>query len=303
MTISAPRSVSCIAGIPYVRRPAGSLLLDLYLPGNAGKVPLVLYLHGGAWVMGSRKDHPDRLRNLAGQGIVVAALSYRPAHLAPFPAQREDVAAAIDFLRREGPTWGVDARAVGLYGASAGAHLAAMTGLTLSRSINCPVFALVGLFGRYDLTEAGLPPSPDAGLRPPCEVLDSVWPAELGGRPVPPMKLRSLLTGVEEALLDQEALEAISPQHRLSELDFPVLVMHGTADGVTHHAHAENFVRDVRALGKEAELVLVDGANHEDQWFDGSEAAARVGEFFRRHALASEPPPGADGSSAGRNAP
>lgn len=290
MTSAVPDAVSCIADIEYVQRSTGPLLLDLFLPTNFVEPPLIVYMHGGAWVMGNRKEHAERLRSLAAQGFAVAGISYRTANLAPFPAQREDAADAIDFLRRDCSRWGVDVRAVGLYGASAGAHLAAMIGLTLSESIDCPVFAFAGLFGRYDLTEDGLDPRPDAGLRPPDEVLNSVWPAELGGKPVGPMKLRSLLTGIEEAQLDQDALQTISPQHRLDELDFPVLVLHGTADGVTHHGHGENFVQAAQSLGKDAELVLVNGANHEDPWFDGPEAAAKIGEFFRRHAPKSDPP-------------
>lgn len=291
MISAAPNTVSCMADLEYTHRPTGALALDLFLPTNVSATtngaPLVLYLHGGAWVMGSRRDHPQRMRHLAAQGLAVASLDYRPAHRAAFPAQREDVAAAIEFLRRDEERFGVNASAVGLYGASAGAHLAAMAALTLSESTDAAVFAFAGIFGRYDLTSAGLVPVPEPGLRAPDEVLSSPWPVELGGRPVSPMKLRSLLTGVEERRLDDEALRAVSPIYLLDRADVPIMVLHGIADGVTHHAHGENFVRAARSAGRDAEIELIEGANHEDPWFDGPEAGAKLGGFFHRGAHSS----------------
>lgn len=285
-------SVNVIPDLEYVARSSGLLHLDLALPHGPArqhrKTPLILYLHGGAWVMGSRHDHPQRIALLAEQGFAVASLDYRLAHQAPFPAQREDVAAAIDFLRRNQELWGVDMSAVGLYGASAGAHLAAMAALSMSESSDAGVFGLAGIFGRYDLTARGLVPGPGEGLRPPEEIINSSWPAEIGGRPVPPMGLRALLAGVKEDRLDEATLRAISPIHLLDSASFPILVMHGSADGVTHPAHGRNFVAAARAAGQQAEFRLIEGANHEDPWFDTSESAALVADFFRA-ALGSHP--------------
>lgn len=284
MSSSGTHDVTCIPDLEYLHLPGGSRRLDLYVPEGAERPPVVLYLHGGAWVLGSRKDHQQRLQRLSSAGLAVASIEYRLAHEAAFPAQREDVAAAIDTLRRVGAQWGLDVGSVGLWGASAGAHLAALIALTLSESSDVDVFALAGLFGRYDLTEAGLISVPDPDLRPPDEIIRAVWPPALFGRPASPMKVRALLADVDEAHLDEAALRAISPVAHLDHGDFPVLLLHGTSDAVTHHAHSERFARAATSSGRSAELMLVDGANHEDPWFDGPEAASKLAAFFLRNA-------------------
>ena len=113
-----------------------ALHLDLYRPVRAnGPLPLVVFLHGGAWAFANPRagaafrNLPVILSHLAETGYVVAAVEYRFSGEAPFPAQVEDAQAAIRFLRANGGRLGIDGTRVGLWGMSAGAYLAAMAAM------------------------------------------------------------------------------------------------------------------------------------------------------------------------------
>ena len=114
------------------------LKLDLYLPGpetprpEAG-FPLIVYIHGGAWVAGTSRggafaDFPGLLATMASRGYVVAAVNYRLSGEAKFPAQIQDVKAAIRYLRIHASEYGINPGMAITWGSSAGAHLAALAG-------------------------------------------------------------------------------------------------------------------------------------------------------------------------------
>jgi acetyl esterase len=102
---------------------AGGVPCRLYLP--APGAPVLLYLHGGGWVMGS-VETVDRLcrRIAARSGCAVLAVDYRLAPEHPYPAALDDAETALGWLRRE--TTGVDATRVAVGGDSAGGQLAAV---------------------------------------------------------------------------------------------------------------------------------------------------------------------------------
>ena len=117
------------------------LTLDIYLPPatmpkpKAG-FPLVLYVHGGGWMIGDKRvsgrfvDWPSVLASLAATGYVVAASDYRLTSEAQFPVQAQDVKAAIRWLRLNADTYGIDRTRVIAWGESAGAHLAALAAVS-----------------------------------------------------------------------------------------------------------------------------------------------------------------------------
>ena len=107
------------------------LRLDLYRPlGDHPPLPGVVVVHGGSWQSGSRKDFPALNRYLAARGYVVAAVSYRFAPRFRFPAARDDVVAAIAYLKRNAGRLGLDAGRLALVGRSAGGQLALVVAYT-----------------------------------------------------------------------------------------------------------------------------------------------------------------------------
>ena len=119
------------ADLVFAQRKTGDLLLDLYRPPAAETpVPVIVWLHGGGWFTGDRTLAPDLAQHVIATGMAVASIEYRLSGQALFPAQLHDVRAAIRFLRASAGRFGLDPRAVGVWGASAGGHLAALAGLT-----------------------------------------------------------------------------------------------------------------------------------------------------------------------------
>ena len=132
----APFSIAAIfAGAPVpvpteTMKYSGSLKLDFYRAVGRSPAPCVVAIHGGAWYLGDRKEsRAIRQSNdwLARQGYAVASIDYRLAPKAIWPAQRDDVLAAVAFLRAHAPALGIDPTRVVLLGRSAGGQLAEAT--------------------------------------------------------------------------------------------------------------------------------------------------------------------------------
>lgn len=100
--------------------------MDVYRPGNAsGPMPLVLWVHGGGWVGGSKDGVANYLRILADPGYVTVAIDYSTAPGATYPTPLHQLNLALDHLVRNSVRYGIDSRRVYLAGDSAGAQIAA----------------------------------------------------------------------------------------------------------------------------------------------------------------------------------
>ena len=109
----------------YAVREGGDLRLDLYRPAYAeGALPVVVMIHGGGWTTGDKRDFSALNDYLAARGYVVAAISYRLAPGARFPAAQEDVAEAIRYLGGLAETHNLDPTRIALVGRSAGGQIA-----------------------------------------------------------------------------------------------------------------------------------------------------------------------------------
>lgn len=122
--------------------PAADLVGTLYTPeGLLPGSPLLVYYHGGGWVLGSVRTHDDLCAYLARRARVrVLSVEYRLAPEHPFPAPVEDAVAAFEFAVANAGSWGADPGAVAVGGDSAGANLAAVVAAS---AIRRPVFALL----------------------------------------------------------------------------------------------------------------------------------------------------------------
>ncbi|MGN6203204.1 MAG: alpha/beta hydrolase [Solirubrobacterales bacterium] len=112
--------------------PAGRIDARLYVPEAAGEpAPLLVYFHGGGWVIGDLETHDDPCRFLASRaGVRLLAVDYRLAPEHPFPAAAEDALAAFEWATANAERLGIDRERIGVGGDSAGANLAAATCLT-----------------------------------------------------------------------------------------------------------------------------------------------------------------------------
>jgi acetyl esterase len=130
--------------------PGGELSGRLYTPASlAPGSPLLVYYHGGGWVLGSVRTHDDLCAYLAEKArLRVLSVSYRLAPEHPFPAPVRDAFAAYDFAVRNAGPWGADPAAVAVGGDSAGANLAAVVAASATRH---PAYALL-FYPRVDFT-------------------------------------------------------------------------------------------------------------------------------------------------------
>ncbi len=161
----ADDGVNIHSGIAYANHDGVELLGDLYLPRGAKAAPALVAVHGGGWVQGVRTAFQYWGPYLAAHGIALFSISYRlAAKSKTYPQAVHDVLAGVQFTRGKAGEFGIDAARIGLIGASAGAHLAALAALGWSSgkfsngyprdafaSVDAGVKALVGVYGIYDV--------------------------------------------------------------------------------------------------------------------------------------------------------
>lgn len=230
--------VRLLRGVPYCLRDGSRPLeLDLWLPERrpAGPLPVIVFLHGGAWRKGLRDDLGPRFRawrpgpfaRLARAGFAVACPDYRLSGEASFPAQEDDLTEALRWLDARRDELGLDTRRLVTWGESAGGHLAALLALSTGSGVSgCVVW-----YGPTDLTAAPAG-TPEAAL--------------LGG----------------PAADRPELARAASPVARVAAGAPPFLVLHGTDDSLIPTAQGEALVAALHEAGAKAEFVAVPGADH-----------------------------------------
>jgi acetyl esterase/lipase/ABC-type molybdate transport system substrate-binding protein len=138
LKVQYPKKVDALFDLTYATIPGyRPLTLDLYHVPVPGRRPAVVFVHGGSLLRGSPRAptplwgaNDGLMAYIAAQGFVVAAISYRFASEALWPAQLEDTKAAIRWLRANADKYGIDPQHIAVWGESAGGGVAAMAGTT-----------------------------------------------------------------------------------------------------------------------------------------------------------------------------
>lgn len=225
--------------------------------------PAVLLIHGGAWVSGAKWHLSSFAQQLAQSGMVAVAINYRlaPEHL--FPAQLEDAAAALQWMVSEAESLEIDPQRIGLWGYSAGGHLAALlaAGQTGSDRVPSPTLACA-VFGGA-----------------PCD-LDFLSPND---------RTLSRVFGGTPAELPQRYEQATPLKHLSPNLP-PLMLFHGTQDLLVPPQCSQRFVDRAAEVGVDVRLLWLEGHGHLGA-FLSSEARSASIEFLKQH-LEREPPHG-----------
>lgn len=248
------------------------LLLDLHVPASARPVPVVVYLHGGAFLWGTKEGPLFGIREaLLGAGIAVAAAQYRLGGEKALPAAMHDTASAIRWLRHFAPALGLAPDRIGVMGESAGGQLATLAGMNTGDPAIDGIGGLVGpssavqaVVGWYPVTDTrlfGEPHEPWSVDAPD----PSTWPAGV------------LAQGAEPTARDREFWT--SPMAHVNADAAPMLLFHGDADGLSP-AHSSTLAAALNAVGVEAEFVSVPGADHVFVGGDPAPVVARTAAFF-----------------------
>lgn len=247
---------------------SGPLKLDLYLPERGEKpAPVVVWIHGGGWKMGSKEGCPAAL--LVPKGFAAVSISYRFTDVAKFPAQLEDCKAAIRWVRAHAEEHHLDAGRIGVWGASAGGHLAALLGTTNGdkavegtagdTSVSSDVQCVVDWFGPMDIRYISEPGATAEGVHG---------------------MVAALVGGTGESVKENAA--AASPITHITKDDVPFLIMHGDQDSLVTIRHSQEMDKALRAAGVECEFVTLSGAGH-GPGFGEAKVLEQVTAFFEKH--------------------
>jgi acetyl esterase/lipase len=247
-----PAGTRILNDLEYIPGGGERNRLDLYLPGNAtSPLPVIVWVHGGAWRAGSKANCPAR--RFVAKGYAVASLNYRLSQQAVFPAQLEDCKAAVRWLRAHAADYQLDADRFAAWGSSAGGHLVALLGTTgdthefdKGDHLDQPsrVQAVVDWFGPTDFMQMNR--QRPANARMDHNAADSPEALLIGG-------------AVQE---NPGKAARANPITYVSEGDPPFLIMHGNRDPLVPYQQSELLRDALQGAGVPVKLILVEGAGH-----------------------------------------
>jgi acetyl esterase/lipase len=256
--------------VTFARVDGTELKLDLYRP-DGPPAGLIVWVHGGAWRGGSRASVD--LQGLVAKGWAIASVDYRLSTVARFPAQIHDIKAAIRFLRAQAAAYGLPANKFVIAGSSAGAHLAALVGVTNRHpelegtvgdnpGVSADVQAIVDLYGASDLTTI-LAQSTPYGLSVRQPALD-------------------LLLGAQPDKVPDLARLA-SPVFQLDAHDPPLYLTHGDKDPQMPPAQSDELAAAYRKLGLPLQFEIQPGSGHGGPAFTSAASLDQIDRFLRTH--------------------
>ncbi len=269
-----PQQAKAFKDLVYAKHGDQEMKLDLYIPEEGdGPFPLVVWIHGGGWIGGDKNDCPVLNLGYCRRGYATASLSYRFSNVAPFPAQLEDVKAAIRWLRAHAKEYKLDPTRVGVIGASAGGHLVCLLGVTgktkqfdvgdnLDQSSE--VQAVCNIFGPTDLLTGldGLDPDTDL-----TKALIGMISGLLGG----PMEEKTDVAKMASSTTYVDADAA------------PFMHVHGTKDLLVPVEQAEKLHDKLRQANVPSRLFIIPQAGHGDGIFNRPEIFKEIELFFDRN--------------------
>jgi len=263
------KDAKILRDIEYVPDGHERQKLDLYLPEERSDkaLPLLIWIHGGAWRAGSKQNCPAR--RFLHKGYAVASINYRLSQHAIFPAQIEDCKAAIRWLRANAGKYGFDPRRFGVWGSSAGGHLVALLGTTgdvkefdkgRNLDVSSRVQAVCDYFGPTDFT-----------------LMSSFWTKmDHDSADSPESKL---VGGPVQQ--NKEKCKRANPITYVTKDDPPFLIVHGDKDPLVPHNQSEILYEALQKAGVQVKLHTVKGGGHGG--FKDPAVDKIVEEFFGKH--------------------
>jgi acetyl esterase/lipase len=248
--VAVPVGTIVQRNMPYVTNGHSRQVLDLYVPKSEKSLPVIIWVHGGAWQSGG-KERPVPLP-YASEGYAVASVEYRLSQHATFPAQIEDCKAAVRWLRAHAREYNLDPNRFAAWGESAGGHLVALLGTTgnvkafdvgENPGFSSRVQAVIDCFGPTDFLQM------DAHRLPNGQVHDTADSPEskLIGGPIQENK---------------DKVVKANPITYVSKNDPPFLIIHGDADPLVPHHQSELLDAALKKAGVPVTFYTVKAGGH-----------------------------------------
>jgi acetyl esterase/lipase len=244
-------------GIKYVPNGDAAQELDLYFPEKHGAkpLPLLVWIHGGGWMSGSKAQVP--YLNQLRRGYIVASIEYRFSQKALFPAQIQDCQAAIRWLRANARKYNIDPNHVGVGGASAGGHLAALVGTSGGKKIFSPIGGNEDQSDRVQAVCDIFGPTNSWTVIKQAEEDKNVKNIFKWNQGDPYSKLIGGKLGQ-----DKEKCDAVSPVKYVSKDSPPFLILHGDHDTLVPYAQSVELADLLAKAGVKVTLQRLPGAGH-----------------------------------------
>jgi acetyl esterase len=228
--------------IEFAKPDGGSLTLDAHVPDGPGPFPAAILVHGGGWVAGDKQTYINYLfKPLSDAGFAWFSINYRLAPHYTFPADADDVEAAIRFVRDNAGKYKLDARRIALIGESAGGHLVSYVGAR--NRPDSHVGAVVSLYGVHDFVAAAVAWKPL-----PHELFDLFGIKTVDADNIP-------------VLIKASPVEYITPDMP------PFLLVHGSKDQDVPYQQSVEMCDKMKQAGARCDLITIPGAPHGmDHW-------------------------------------
>jgi len=242
--------------------------LDIYMPKGATKPPLVVWSHGGGFVIGDddfmKYDESAKLlEEFIKNGIAVASVNYHLAQDAMYPAAGIDVKSAIRFLRANASKYGYDPTKFATGGDSAGSYLALMAAITgdqaspfddptdPNKKTSAAVSTVIDLFGNVDFFEM-----PANNAKYPCDQSKNPYPG-------PTSKIHPWFGDITDSKVKASMTAAgLYPYLKNSKAIPTFFIFHGSDDCSVSPYDSKNLDKAVKALNGKSTLTIVPGAIH-----------------------------------------
>jgi acetyl esterase/lipase len=268
-----PAGTVVYADIPYANDTLKKHLLDVYLPaGPQIRRPLVVWIHGGAWMANDKYADMDYMKNTVkgflDSGYAFASIDYRFSTQAIFPAQIQDCNQAIEFLYQHAGQYHIDKNRIAVIGFSAGGHLASLLALSNNNTVNnfypagmkghFTIRCALDFYGPSDLVM--LATNPDTAInnmRNPVSIL-------LGAMPVNRPDLA----------------RAASPVNYIDKNDPPFFIVQGEKDESVPNTLSVILSSWLTLTAVKNELIVVPGAPHYGVMFDTEDIRKRLFHFL-----------------------
>lgn len=237
--------------VVFASPDGATLRCDIYRTASTESLrPAVLVIHGGGWSTGDKWTMAGPARQMASAGLVAVAINYRLAPDHPFPAQLDDVRLAFDWIRANADTYDIDPTRIGVFGYSAGGHLAAMLAVMADEPVATQQ-ATSRLAEDHPLLHQPVRPAAVVAGGAPCEF-----------RTLPPDNtiLAYFFGGSrrEKPSLYRNA----SPTAHASHNDVAILFLHGAGDLLVPPRSARQLFEKHRELGVSSQWYELDDLGH-----------------------------------------
>jgi acetyl esterase/lipase len=274
-----------IADVEYLRHGDAPLLARLFKPQGSGPFPIMLELHGGAWVRGTRENGDAANEALAKTGVIVVALDFRTQ--APYPASVADIHYAVRWAKTQAASWKGKPDRIGAMGTSSGAHQAMLLGMRphdaryaalpspagaegVDGSLACVIMVspVIDPLGRYLYAK---------GLRSDCT------PPEGMGERTPPM--HEQYWGTEEAMAEGAPARILAGGEKTALP--PTLTLRRDYEAAHPRPDFDEFIDQYRQAGGSIDVTIFEGEGEGLLSDLSSQVAAQtleeMGKFINKH--------------------